>query len=406
MTGGLQQRISISSMRMRLAPSIAFALAIIPLVLITPSAKAQTFTVLYAFTGGADGRAPYAGLILDAEGNLYGTTGGGGALRGGTVFKVDTTGRESVLHSFNRKEGIIPRAGLIRDASGSLYGTASTFGGPGCTGQGCGTVFKLTSKGKLLVLHHFAGRPDGQSPYAGLIRDSSGDLYGTTLFGGAGSPGNGTIFKVSKSGTESVSHVFTGRKDGAEPVAGLLPDGKGNFYGTTSRGGFYGEPCEHIGCGTVFELDDTGKETILYNFTGVDGNSPQAGLTQDADGNFYGTTELGGASNHGAVFKLTKAGVETVLYSFTGDTDGGTPVAGLVRDATGNLYGTTEQGGVGGGTIFKLDKTGKETVLHTFTGNDGYQPFAGLVQDGQGNFYGTTFSGGTDGYGTVFKITP
>jgi uncharacterized repeat protein (TIGR03803 family) len=226
------------------------------------------------------------------------------------------------------------------------------------------------------------------------------------LFGGAGSPGNGTIFKVSKSGTESVSHVFTGRKDGAEPVAGLLPDGKGNFYGTTSRGGFYGEPCEHIGCGTVFELDDTGKETILYNFTGVDGNSPQAGLTQDADGNFYGTTELGGASNHGAVFKLTKAGVETVLYSFTGDTDGGTPVAGLVRDATGNLYGTTEQGGVGGGTIFKLDKTGKETVLHTFTGNDGYQPFAGLVQDGQGNFYGTTFSGGTDGYGTVFKITP
>jgi uncharacterized repeat protein (TIGR03803 family) len=172
MTRGLQGRVSISWMRMRLAPSIAFALAIVPLVLMTPSAKAQTFTVLHAFTGGADGGNPYAGVILDAEGNLYGTTGGGGALGGGTIFRVDTTGQESVLHSFNREEGITPKAGLIRDASGSLYGTASLAGGPGCAGQGCGTVFKLTSKSKLLVLHHFTGRPDGQRPHAGLIRDS------------------------------------------------------------------------------------------------------------------------------------------------------------------------------------------------------------------------------------------
>lgn len=403
-----QQRVSISWIRMRAALSTAVALAtVLGLVVIPPpSAQAQTFTALYDFTGGADGGNPYAGLILDAAGNLYGTTQYGGTFHGGTAFEVDTTGRETVLHSFNRKQGMIPRASLIRDLAGNLYGTASEGGGAGCGGTGCGTVFKLTNHGKLAVLHYFNAFPDGNNPWAGLVRDSWGNLYGTTVFDSTSD--NGTVFKVDKSGKETVLYTFNALKSGKNPYAGLVRDSKGNLYGTTSAGGFYGKACS-LGCGTVFELDPTGKYTVLHQFTaGSDGDKPLAGLVRDPAGNLYGTTELGGTSGQGTIFKLSKAGKETVLYSFTGGTDGGNPRAALVRDEAGNLYGAAAYGGGNNptGTVFKLDSAGTYTVLHTFNGTDGAQPFGGLAIDATGNLYGTTEAGGASGFGTVFKLTP
>src|SRR5271157_511854 len=266
------------------------------------------------------------------------------------------------------------------------------------------------------VLYSFKVGTDGDGPFAGLVRDAQGNLYGTTLWGGAYDLG--TVFKVDTNGNETVLHSFpaTGG-DGSQPLAGLVLDVQGNLYGTTGKGGdvacnlAYGP-----GCGTVFKVDTTGKETVLYSFPGYPGHGayPNAGLVLDALGNLYGTTGGGGAADAGTVFKLAPpvppsvTWTETVLHSFTGGADGETPSAGLVRDAQGNLYGTTIGGGAYDlGTVFKVDTNGNETVLHSFpaTGGDGSQPRAGLVLDAQGNLYGTTYVGGASGDGTVFKLT-
>jgi uncharacterized repeat protein (TIGR03803 family) len=386
----------------------ALALAIITLVLgifTTQSARAQTFTVLYGFTGGKDGNNPYAGPILDAAGKLYGTTQYGGTFGQGTVFEVDTTGAKKVLHSFKRAQGAVSRGSLTRDSAGNLYGTASEGGANGCDGQGCGTVFKL-SRGKLTVLHYFIAYQDGTSPWAGLVRDSSGNLYGTTLFDSPS--GNGTVFKINKSGKETLLYTFNAEKSGRYPYGSLIRDPAGNLYGTTSAGGFYGTGDCSLGCGTVFKLTPAGKYTVLYQFSGgPDGYKPLDGLVRDSAGNLYGTTELGGTSEQGTIFKVTKTGAETVLYSFTGGADGAYPRASLVRDSAANLYGAAAYGGDGGGTIFKMGSTGSFTVLHTFAGAaDGANPFGGLAMDAAGNLYGTAETGGTSGFGTVFKITP
>jgi uncharacterized repeat protein (TIGR03803 family) len=274
----------------------------------TPSVQAQTYNVLYSFTGGADGAYLYAPLVLDEAGNLYGTTEYGGSYQQGSVFKLDSSGTETVLYSFK-----------------------------------------------------VSGTGDGQLPFAGLMLDETGNLYGTTQYGG--SHGKGTAFKVGNSGNETVLYSFTGGADGANPRAGLVQDGRGNLYGTTYRGG--SGSCV-LGCGVLFKLDVLGNETVLYTFTGgADGANP-SGVILDKTGNFYGTTLNLEASGFGTVFKLSKSGKETVLHTFTGGTDGSYPYADLVLDERGNLYGTT-QGGVGG-NVFKLSKSGKITVLHTFTG--------------------------------------
>jgi uncharacterized repeat protein (TIGR03803 family) len=421
------------------ARRLQFALAImlVAAALAIASAQAQTYTysVLYSFTGSPDGAYPPSGyLAREAQGNLYGTTQGGGDLSCnagfgcGTVFKVDTTGKETLLYSFSGTagDGTTPSAGLVRDAQGSLYGTTAEGGA-----YQDGTVFKLDTTGKESVLYSFTGTGgDGVDLRAGLVRDVQGNLYGTTYKGGA--YGYGTVFKVDTTGKETVLYSFTGiGGDGAFPVSGLVPDSQGNLYGTTSLSGAYGY-------GTVFKVDTTGKETVLYSFTGTggDGAGPYGDLVLDAQGNLYGTTFGGGdpACNGiygacGTVFKLDTTGKETVLYSFTGIGggnrtvgDGAYPYAGLVRDAQGNLYGTTYYGGEracndmygGCGTVFKLDTAGHETVLYSFigTGGDGAYPAAGLVRDAQGNLYGTTGNGGDlicnagGGCGTVFKLTP
>jgi len=357
--------------------------------------QGQTYTVLHSFSG-ADGASPYAGLTLDSAGNLYGTTLQGGAFGAGTVFKLDSAGNESVLHSFTGgADGGSPRAGVILDSASNLYGTTANGGA-----SNLGTVFKLDQSNQETVLHNFGVGHDGRSPWGGLLLDSVGNLYGTTVGGGAYNWG--TIFRVNPNGSETVIRSFTGVADGADPRAELIRDSAGNFYGTTLEGGIA------PGWGTIFKLDPSGTKTVLYSFAGGNGRYPWGGLVRDSKGNLYGTTSGGGNRlDYGTVFKLNKFGKKAVLHRFTGGADGYWPVAGLVRDPAGNLYGTTLSGGTSrGGTVFKLDPARTETVLHTFTGrNDGGRPNAGLIQDSAGNLYGTASEGGTNNLGVVFKIT-
>jgi len=399
----------ISRICLRAASSVIVLTVVLGLAVVVPrSAQAQKFETLYRFRG-AHGEGPdYGSLSRDAAGNLYGTTDSGGALGLGNVFKLNTARKVTVLYSFTGgSDGANPYGGVTTDREGSLYGTTASGGDLSCGGgYGCGTVFKLDTTGRKTILHFFNGN-DGDHPYAGLLLDAKGDLYGSTEYGGSN---YGTVFKVSVTGKYRVLHRFEGQ-DGEYPGFGsLVRDADGNLYGTTYKGGRYGE-------GTVFKVSKTGKERVLYSF-GTQGAQPLAGLFLDEKGNLYGTTTMGGASNAGTVFRLEASGKYAVLYSFTGGADGAAPDAGVCVDSNGILYGTATLGGDvncngswGCGTVFKLEPSGKVTVLHTFTGNDGALPMADLIKDTAGTFYGTTYLGGHmscngDGCGVVFKFTP
>jgi|HubBroStandDraft_6_1064221.scaffolds.fasta_scaffold172700_1 uncharacterized repeat protein (TIGR03803 family) len=377
--------------------------------------QAQTFSVLYNFTyftGSGDGQQPLGTLTLDSAGNLYGTTIGGGAANFGTVFELDSAGTETVLYSFTGGvDGASPAAGLVRDTAGNLYGTTEAGGTGVCGGSACGTVFVVDSAEHESVLHSFTGGSDGDSPAAPLLGGPGGILYGTTPHDQTLS--TGAVFAVSRNGRSRVLYSFHLGSDGSASRGGLIRDPAGNLYGTTTFGGAFST------FGTVFKLDSSGTETILYSFRGDrDGGVPYGGLVADAAGNFYGTTSIGGdltcnaPHGCGTVFKLDSAGHESVLHAFAA-ADGELPIAGLVRDPSGRLYGTTSQGGDltcvppgGCGTVFELDPGGIFTVLHTFTGADGVEPWGGLVRDAAGNLYGTTVSGGTYDDGVVFEIVP
>jgi len=378
------------------------------------SAQAQTFKVLYKFKGGPDGANPNGGLIQDQQGNLYGTTQGGGVYKSGTVFKLNRAGKETVLYSFTGgTDGGTPTAGVVRDTAGNLYGT--TYAGGAYNG---GTVFELNDLGGETVLHSFLGGTDGLVPN-GLLLDKSGNLFGTTFNGGDPNcddgNGCGTVFKLDTAEQYAVLSSFIGAPDAAYPTAGVIQDPAGNLYGTTFMGGLYDE-------GAVFRLDTAGNESVLYYFFS-NGLLPNAGLVQDATGRFYGTTWYGGTGcppgGCGIVFRLTKAGRESVLYSFNGyPTDGFLPQV-LILGSAGHLYGATQEGGhyacpirgmkLGCGTIFELSPTSggswHETMLHSFTGKDGKAP-SGLVRDKTGTLYGTAHGGGTSDNGVLFKLEP
>ncbi|MEJ0048633.1 MAG: choice-of-anchor tandem repeat GloVer-containing protein [Rhodospirillales bacterium] len=269
-------------------------------------------------------------------------------------------------------------------------------------------MFKLAPNGTETVLHTFTNVNDGGLPYASVLRDKAGNLYGTTYQGGANGSGFGTVFKLAKNGSFTTLYAFTGGSDGKNPDGGLIRDSAGNLYGTTIHGGGFSS-------GVVFKVAPDGAETVLYTFTenAGDGGLPIAGVIMDKAGNLYGTTAYGGTSENGTVFKLAPDGTETVLYSFAGGTDGSLPYAGLMMDGAGNLFGTTTAGGANFGVVFKLAPNGKETVLHTFGGYpvDGSTPlFGSLIKDaddGVGYLFGTTQGGGTDNgiaKGTIFKV--
>jgi len=352
-----------------------------------------------------------AALILDAEGNLYTTTVAGGDFGIGTVIQVDAAGTQTTLYSFSETGfrqaagGSNPRADLIRDPAGNFYST--TFGGGA---SGAGVVFKLDPAGNESVLYSFTGGADGANPVGGVIADPAGNLYGTTYRGGSSSAG--VVFKLDPAGNETVLHSFTGGADGGQPAAGVIRDSAGNLYGTTERGG-------GSNSGVVFKLDAAGNETVLHSFRGgADGAQPAAGVIQDSAGNLYGTTQGGGGTGFGTVFKVDTAGHETVLHSFTGaPSDGAYPSAGLLLGPAGNLYGTTTAGGSGrdgagggleGGVVFEVDTAGHETVLHDFIGGptDASNHKAALVRDSAGNLYGTTWYGGGSNQGAIFQLKP
>ncbi len=394
----LRQRRSSVSASWR-AGSTAAALAVTFLVLAACATQAQNYNeeTIYSFRG-SDGASPYGGLAQDSAGNLYGTTYQGGYHNLGAVFKLDTAGKETVLHSFGgQQDGAYPMGvTLVLDSAQNLYGTTSD-------GGGYGVIFKMNAKGKETVLR-ILKQWNGATPYAGVIRDANGNVYATAAAGGG--ENGGVVFKVTGVRKGKILHSFMGGKYGRYPEAPIVQDAEGNFYGTTYHGG--GEDV-----GTVFKLNKNGSETPLHSFrteNGLDGYYPQAGLVLDAAGNLYGTTSQGGVggSNGGMVFKMDKAGTETVLHTFE-ESDGWYPGFGsLLLDSQGNLYGTTEEGGADNyGVVFKIDSTGNESVLYSFTGGeDGSTPWAGLIKDRAGNFYGTTAEGGAYGYGVVFKLSP
>jgi uncharacterized repeat protein (TIGR03803 family) len=374
-------------------------------------AEANKERVLHVFSGGSDGAYPHAPPIIGEDGNLYGATylGGVEGLGYGVVFKLVPGGAETVLYTFHDgADGYGPFGGVVRDKLGNLYGT-SLYEGAG----GDGTVFKLTPDGKEIVLHSF-GDGDAEYPISGLLRDKHGNLYGATLTGGAND--DGAIFKLAPDGTESVLHSFSGA-DGDLPQASLVRDAEGNLYGTASAGG--AGNCI-VGCGTVFRLSPKGKLTVLHSFGGggSDGATPYSGLTLDEAGNLYGTASAGGGGSCdggcGVVFELAPDGTETVLHSFSGDKDGALPIGRLMRDSDGSLFGVASAGADnacdrGCGVVFKLASDETFSVLHAFKGGatDGAYP-AGVTMDRRGNLFGATTGGGNgcDGYGcgTIFEI--
>jgi len=432
--------------RKTLLTSYAAALAVVFGFVTTASLlRGDGKTAPDLFNGAEDGAVPYAGVIFDGAGNLYGATTSDGAYGGGTIFQLvpkNDTWTENILYSFCRvhgcPDGVGPSSALIFDGSGNLYGT-SPIGGP----HNAGAVFRLAPKNGTwteTVLHGF-DRKDGDGPVGSVIFDAAGNLYGTTIQGGAygktcvEGKGCGTIFELTPGAngtwTETILHSFNENgKDGYMPN-GLVFGAAGNLYGTTWYGGS-GSCDDGIGhgCGTVFELtpgaNGTWTETTLHSFNRKDGYDPAASLVFDAVGNLYGVTQHGGALGKGTVFQLSRTAggtwTETLLHSFQNDgKDGNFPRGSLIFDMEGNLYGTTLEGpgdtchGVlCGGTVFQLvhstDGKWKEKVLHGFSGPDGLDPVAGPIFGADGALYSTTAYGGNlklcsaEGCGTVFRL--
>lgn len=428
---------------------------------LTPSGSgAWTESVIFSFTGNAGGAFPDSELLVDTAGNIFGDTQNGGSTgcdRGcGTVFELrpgsGTNRIGQVIANFPSQDGGYAEAALVMDSQGNFYGT-TTQGGD----YDYGTVFQISpsSNGQWTrtILHSFqGGTSDGELPLASLILDGAGNLYGTTFYGGNGvslqcgsiACGNGTVFKLAPGAngkwTETVIYRFAGGSDGINPAANLMIDKSGNLYGTTQAGGGTGTECAGFGCGTVFELSPGANglwtKKVIYNFTGPDNSDgwfPCSWLVADQAGNLYGTTEYGGGEDIGTVFKLSPNSGgwnESVLYSFQySSIDGNRPYAGLTFDGSGNLYGTTLLGGpgecLGGGdgscgSVFELSPAGSnwtEKVLYFFQGlltspPDGGFPQGGVVLDKNGNLYGTTYAGGASsdtylpGYGMVYELSP
>jgi len=412
------------------------------------AASAATETVIHSFATFPFGAHPFGRLTYDASGDLYGTTYQGGWLGMGVVYKLNKSG-ETVLHTFaGGSDGANPYAGVKLDSAGNLYGTTYQGGA-----ANAGVVYKVSPTGQETVLHTFTGGSDGGNPYAGVILDSSGNLYGTASNGGTANAG--VIYKLDPAtGQETVLYNFTGGADGANPYGGVIGDGEGNLYGTTHSGGSFK-------VGVVYELSPSGVEKVLFNFgtTGTNGNAPSDGVVRDAAGNLYGTASvavfkltpggqyttlalyacsaggefwagvvLDAAGNlygttgvptleqcpdgeapvpYGAVYKINTAGQLKVLYAFSGVEAGRaqTPNAGVVLDATGQLYGASANSGYVG-TVYQVDSAGPKT-LDTFPrwpGGSG--SFGGVIGDGAGNLYGTTEGGGTAGGGVLYKVDP
>jgi uncharacterized repeat protein (TIGR03803 family) len=396
----------------------ALAVAILMIVAAT-QVQAQTYNVIYTFSGCADGNTPTSTLILDQSGSLYGTTEYGGTVCGnqglGVVFKLKRTASgwiNTPLHTFvgGGADGAGPAnyGGLTVGPDGSFYGTTVAGGR-----SNLGIVFRLRPSPRVCraafcpwsedILHSFSGNPDGAQPYGKLAFDAAGNIYGTTSEGG--SSRFGTAYEVAPSGngwSESVLYPIDGL-----PFAGLTLDHAGNLYGVNYEGG--------IGAGSLFQLTPSGSgwaRNVLHTFMGQDdGANPLGGLIFDSSGNIFGSTTVLGVNGGGTVFEMSPSGGDwtlTTIHSFSG---GAGPGSTLLMDAAGNLYGTTLSGGAfNSGSVFKLTHSGSGWTysdLHDFQeGNGGLAPVGGVTMDSNGNLYGTASSGGAHNAGVVWEITP
>ncbi|MGC2111792.1 MAG: choice-of-anchor tandem repeat GloVer-containing protein [Candidatus Korobacteraceae bacterium] len=397
------------------------------LTLTAQPAHAQTFQVIHDFTDGADGALPDAGLIMDSQGNLYGTTyiGGTGCspYGCGVVFQMSHNSSGwtlTTLYSFQGSpDGAGPDAAVFFGPDGNLYGTTTNGGvSPGCgTYPACGTVFSLRPPSSLsnnwteAVLYRFKTRAlDADQPFAQVVFDGAGNMYSTTPYGGSSRCQCGAVYKLTRSATgwkESILYSFRDGTDGKWPFGGLAIDSAGNLYGTTSQGGA-------TGLGTVFQLSPSGSGwtvTTLYSFQDQDGGQVNGSLVFDQCGNLYGATLYGGNGGGGTVFKLTPTSsgwVYAMLYALVGN---GGPGEQLTIDLAGNIYGTTAyDGAYSDGNVFKLSPSSDGwtyTSLYDFTGGtDGDLPISNVTLDASGNLYGTTYSGGAHDEGVVWEITP
>jgi len=383
--------------------------------------------ILYSFAGDEDGEYADTGLVIDSAGNLYGTTIQGGTHTSGTVFQLTPSGKHTVLYNFSGgADGSEPYKGVTLDEAGNLYGTTVAGGSTVCDG-GCGVVYTLTKSGGTWtqsVIHAFTGGADGSGAGSPLVFDKRGNIYGMTPGGGGTGCfglGCGVIFRLEPDGTGNwtlrVLHTFTGGADGFGGSAGrLLIAHGGRVYGVVTQGGAYQQ-------GVAFELTPTAtgewKFKTIYAFKGEpDSGSPYGGLIADKLGNLYSTTYFGGTNGLGSVYKLERNSAswnETVLYSFQGGSDGDSPISTLAFDSAGNLYGTTSFDGnaiCACGTIFKLTPGANgqwtETVVHRFKGptTDGSLPYTGMVADSFGHFYGAARNGGTGDDGAIYEFAP
>jgi uncharacterized repeat protein (TIGR03803 family) len=397
---------------------ILFAAIFVTLFCAVPAA-AQSYHVLYTFTGGADGDAPAAGVTMDAAGNLYGTAANGGALNYGTAFKLSHRGSGWVfatLHAFNGNDGKYPGTRVVIGPSGGLYGTAS-LGGTGCGGEGCGVIYGLNPPATFCptvscpwnshVVHFFSNLgTDGYSPYSEVTFDQHGKMYGTTYAGGV--DGFGTVYEFDQSGSGGVIYSFTGGNEGLSPEAPVTVDTAGDLYGTSTAG--------FTNSGSAFELAHTQSGfqlNVLHQFQSS--TVPVGGLVFDTHGNLYGTTSGGGSHNGGIVYELAGGSNFSVVWNISGFSGGG-PTTSLVMDALGNLYGVNPYNGASGfGSVFRLSLVGgtwNYTDLYDFTGGpDGGYPYGPVAVDAQGDIFGTALEGGSgcpqrSGCGVIWEITP
>jgi uncharacterized repeat protein (TIGR03803 family) len=433
------QTVSLRKFRFKVSSHVSVVAVVFALTLLTTHAmQAQTFSVIYNLTGGTDGEYPDAGVTVGPSGALYGTAVFGGTGGAGTVFKLSQVNSSwvfSPLYEFTGgSDGARPAGGVVIGPNGALYGTTQYGGyiGGGCfTDGGCGVAYELRPPATFCrsvlcywnetVLRTFTGTgDDGAYPgYENLAFDQAGDIYGTTIKGGA--YGGGTVFELTPSGggwTESTLHSFGGRSDGEFLYGGVVLDTAGNVYGTTGYGGT-GE-CED-NCGTVYQLMPSNGgwvENVLVNFGGTDGSYPYGGLIIDQSGSLYGTTTSGGPPGCqgfgcGVVYKLAPSDggfTYSALYSFSSYCFS---LGGLAMDAAGNVFGVCNTGGAhGDGWIFELMNCSQACSLvdlHDFSGSDGLNPYGGPALDANGNLYGTTVYGGTGacdgGCGVVWKIS-
>lgn len=370
-------------------------------------AQAQTFSTLASFDEANGSYPQYGPLVQGTDGNYYGTTPVGGHYGGGVFFRVTPSGELTNLYNFcslsKCADGTSPWSTPVLGADGNFYGTTNLGG----NSEKAGTIYRMTRAGKLTTLYSFCPTSpcnDGAYPI-GLVQASNGNFYGVTANFGAGN--NGTIFEISRSGVFKVLYSFCSQAncaDGSEPYAGLMQASDGNLYGTTAKGGAYGN-------GLVYWISPAGKFKTIHSFCALtlcaDGATPYAGLVQDARGNFYGTTFYGGANSFGTVYEITAAGHFVVLHSFD-NTDGSYPISAVIVASDGNLYGTASNSDTFGGTIFEITAAGKFTSLYSFcttTGCAGKNPDDPLLQATDGTFYGTTSGGGTSDNGTIVSFS-